>query len=138
MRAFRCGEFCSQFFLRYPIETATAGLGLDQCLGHHLRRVRFTWPAALSEAGRLRLLAAFHVVIHELQRNLSWAGKAIPANLTRAGKDARRKFLKHRLHLHGAILVNPAARCDVNGFAGPEGDFKHVSVAVQPQDAFLR
>ncbi len=53
-----------------------------------------------------------------------------------AGKKSRGEFLEHRLHLHGAVLVNPAARLDVNLLARRERHFKHVAEAVQPQDAF--
>ena len=37
-----------------------------------------------------------------------------------------------------AVLVNPAARFDVNRLAGRERDFKHIAVAVQPENALLR
>src|SRR5580704_13551780 len=84
------------------------------------------------------LLAAFHVESHRLQRNLSRPGEAIPAKLPRAGKQSRRKLLKHRLHLDGAFFVNPAARLDVNLLTRRESDFKHVAKAMQPEDAFPR
>src|ERR1035438_9303429 len=60
------------------------------------------------------LFAAVHVAIHRLERDFAWPGEMIPANLARAREQTRRKFLEHRLHLHGAFLVDPAARLDVN------------------------
>jgi hypothetical protein len=62
-----------------------------------------------------------------LERNLSRPGEAIPADLSRAGKQPGRKFLKHRLHLHFAIPVNPAARFDVNFLAGRERGLKNIA-----------
>ena len=38
--------------------------------------------------------------------------------------------------LHGRILVEPAARLDVDRFADAEDFFEDVAVAVQPQNAF--
>ena len=76
--------------------------------------------------------------IHGLQGNLSRSSEPVPANLARARENSGGKFLKHRLHLDGTVLVNPPARLDVNGFAGTERDFKHVAVTMQPQNAFPR
>ena len=81
------------------------------------------------------LFAAFHVEIHGLQGYFARAGEPVPNNVPGAGEKSRREFLEHGLHLHGAVLVNPAARLDVNLFARRERHFKHVAEAVQPQDA---
>ena len=78
------------------------------------------------------LLAALHVKIHGLQCDFPRSGEAVPANLPRARKDSCGEFLKHRLHLHGAVLVNPAAWFDVNRFTRREGNLKHVAEAMQP------
>ena len=53
-----------------------------------------------------------------------------------AGKKAGGQPLQHRFHLHRALLVDPAARFDVDGLAGRERDFKHIAKTVQPEDAF--
>ena len=75
------------------------------------------------------------MVIHGLQRDFSRPGETVPDNLSGAGEKSRRKFLEHRLHLHRAVLVNPAARLDANLLAWREGHFKDVAEAVQPVDA---
>lgn len=81
---------------------------------------------------------AVHVEIHGLQGDFARAGEAVPHNLPAAGEQSRREPLEHRLHLHGAVLVNPAARLDVDLLARREGHFKDVAEAVQPEDAFAR
>jgi len=83
-------------------------------------------------------LAPCHVDIHGLEGNLSRSREPVPANLAGAGENSRGELLKHGLHLHGTVLVNPASRFDVDNFAGTEGDFKHVAVAMQPKNAILR
>jgi hypothetical protein len=77
-----------------------------------------------------------HVDIHGLDSHSSRTGKTVPHDLSRAGKQSGGEPLKLRIHLDRAVFVDPAAGLDVNLFAGPERDFKNVSVSVDPNDAF--
>jgi len=80
---------------------------------------------------------AFHVVIHGLERDFSWPGKPIPADLTGAGENSCGELLKHGLHLNSAILVDPAARLNIDSLARRERDLKDVAITVKPENAFL-
>ena len=74
--------------------------------------------------------------VHGLDGNAARAGEAVPKKLAGAGEETGGKPLHDGFHLHGTILVNPAAGFDINLFAGLQGDFKHIAVAMEPEDAF--
>ena len=74
--------------------------------------------------------------IHGLDSNSSRTGKAVPHDLSRAGKQSGGESLKLGIHLHGAVFVDPAAGLDINLFPGSESHLENISVSVDPHDAF--
>ena len=92
------------------------------------------WPLA-KFLPDLLLLPALQMQVHRLQRDFSGPSKPIPEDLSAATKETRGESLKNRLHLNCAVLINPAARFDVDLFSCRQGDFKHVSIFVQPKNS---
>ena len=72
---------------------------------------------------------------HGLEADSAWAGEAVPDELAAAGEDASGEALELRFHSNALVFVDPAAGFDVDLLTGSEGNFKHVAVAMQPQDA---
>src|SRR3974390_702619 len=86
--------------------------GWETLLVTVFRQTREREKLALSggqASAKTPLFTAFHVQVHGLQGDFSRAGETIPKDLAGTGKNPCGKFLEHRLHLHRAILVNPAA-----------------------------
>src|SRR5579871_3697560 len=72
--------------------------------------------------------------IHRLEANPARSSETIPHQLARTGEDAGFEALHHRLHLDGPILVDPAARLDVDLLPGAEHRLEHIAVPMDPDD----
>src|SRR4029079_7388271 len=78
--------------------------------------------------------AAAVVDVHRLQRHLPRAGEAIHEE-AEAAEEAGGEALGGGLHLHMRVLVEPAARLDVDLLVRRELLLEDVAVAVQPEHA---
>src|ERR1051325_7149268 len=70
---------------------------------------------------------------HRLDGDLARAGEAIHEEAESA-EEAGGQSLGSRFHPHVRVLVEPAARLDVDLLVRGEHLLEHVAVAVQPQD----
>src|SRR5207302_4711895 len=82
--------------------------------------------------------AAVAVVdVHRLQAEPPRSEEAIEDELARAGEDTRAETHDLDLHPDRRVLIEPAARLDVDGFVGTERDLEDVPVALQEHHSFV-
>jgi len=72
--------------------------------------------------------------VHRLDADATGAGETIDDQV-HAAEQAAGQAVDVCFHAYRGVLVQPAARLDVDRLAGSEFLFEHVAVAVQPQDA---
>src|SRR3984957_18454320 len=74
------------------------------------------------------------VIVHRLDADATGAGETVPEDVASAGEEAGREALELGLHLDRVVLVNPAARLDVQLLSRGQFHGEHVAVAVEPDD----
>src|SRR5580698_1899627 len=75
------------------------------------------------------------VDIHRLDADPARPGEAVDHQVEAGPEDAGGDAVDDGVHPHRGLLVEPAARLDVDGLARRQRLLEHVAVAVQPQDA---
>jgi len=73
--------------------------------------------------------------VHRLHADAAWAGEAVEDQLSGTGEDSSAKRLNNGLQPYGWVLIDPSAWLHVDLLPWAEGDFEHVAVAVDPEDA---
>src|ERR1035437_10249670 len=82
-----------------------------------------------------KLVLCRHVDVHALDADPARAGEAIEYEVAGTAQDAHAQPDDLDLHPDLRVLVDPAARLDIELLARPEDLFEDVAVAVEPQRA---